>query len=182
LILELLNTPDAKVYAYDFNGMIYPAVAQSVNQKTWLIMMSMDGVLETAFPPDRCAGGILEQSKLYRYGAIGITIMNALLQRYLIDTEFPEVSGAEHLEMLQVRDRLLALEPTLSSEEKEQLTQGDRHLIHHAPQVLQELSQFVDLAVQRRIQEISAERWWWYLDVLTQMMTVLDKASNSSPV
>jgi hypothetical protein len=95
-------------------------------------------------------------------------MMNALLQRYIINTEFPEVSGAEHLETLQMRDRLLELESTLSSEEREHLAQADRRFIQHAPQVLQELSQFVDLATQRRTQDISAERWWWYLDVLAQ--------------
>jgi hypothetical protein len=102
-------------------------------------------------------------------------MMNALLQRYIINTEFPEVSGAEHLETLQMRDRLLELESTLSPEEKEHLAQAvseairrNRRFIQHAPQVLQELSQFVDLATQRRIQDISAERWWWYLDVLAQ--------------
>jgi hypothetical protein len=108
--------------------------------------------------------------------------MNALLQRYIIDTEFSEVSGAEHLETLQVRDRLLKVETTLSEEEKEQLTQADRRFIQHAPQVLRELSQFVDLAAQRRVQDIPAERWWWYLDVLAQIMTSLNPASNPALV
>jgi hypothetical protein len=103
--------------------------------------------------------------------------MNALLQRYIVGTEFPEASGAEHLEMLQIRDRLLEEELALSDEEKELLTRADRHLIQQAPQVLVELSGFVDLAAQRRNQDISAERWWWYLDVLTQMKLVLDGAS-----
>jgi hypothetical protein len=107
--------------------------------------------------------------------------MNTLLQRYIIGTDFPEASGAEHLEMLQIRDRLLEVELTLSEDEKERLAQADRHLIQQAPQVLLELSQFVDLADQRRVQEISAERWWWYLDILTQMIQVLDKASVSTP-
>jgi hypothetical protein len=81
-------------------------------------------------------------------------MMNALLKRYIISTEFPEVSSAEHLETLQMRDRLLALEPTLSAEEREQLIEADRRFIQYAPQVLQELSQFVDLASQRRTQDI----------------------------
>lgn len=36
--------------------------------------------------------------------------MHPLLERYVIDTEYPEVSGAEQLEMLQLRDRPLKLE------------------------------------------------------------------------
>jgi hypothetical protein len=121
-------------------------------------------------------------------------MMNTSLQRYLVGTEFPEASGAEQLEMLQVRDRLLEEElalsneerellakaVALSNEERELLAKADRHLIQQAPQVLLELSRFVDLAAQRRNQDISAERWWWYLDVLTQMRLVLDRASVSA--
>jgi hypothetical protein len=106
--------------------------------------------------------------------------MNTLLQRYIVGTEFPEASGAEHLEMLQIRDRLLEEELVLSHEERDLLTKADRCLIQQAPQVLVELSRFVDLAAQRREQDISAERWWWYLDVLTQMRQVLDRPSVSA--
>jgi hypothetical protein len=106
----------------------------------------------------------------------GKRIMNTSLQRYIVGTDFPEASGAEHLEMLQIRDRLLE-ELALSHEERNLLAKADRHLIQQASQVLVELSGFVDLAAQRRNQDISAERWWWYLDVLTQMKLVLDGAS-----
>ncbi|MCU0566820.1 MAG: hypothetical protein MUF49_09510 [Oculatellaceae cyanobacterium Prado106] len=98
--------------------------------------------------------------------------MNSLLEQYIVDTEFSDVSGAEHLEMLQIRDRLFQQEGNLSSQEKERLAQADRRLIENAATVFLALSQFVDLADQRKIQEIGAERWWWYLDVLAQMMNV----------
>ena len=32
--------------------------------------------------------------------------MNRLLTRYYVDGQYPEVSGAEHLEMLHIRARL----------------------------------------------------------------------------
>lgn len=51
-IIEILNTPDAKVYIYEFGEIIYPAVVAQVDQVIWLVMITMDGVLETAFPPD----------------------------------------------------------------------------------------------------------------------------------
>jgi hypothetical protein len=95
--------------------------------------------------------------------------MNALLEQYAVSIEFPSVSGAEQLEMLQLRDRILEIESSLSEQEKEQLSQADRRLIQQASQVILELSQFLDLAATRRTQEISAERWWWYLDVLAQI-------------
>jgi hypothetical protein len=103
--------------------------------------------------------------------------MNPLLERYMADTEFPEVSGAEQLEMLQLRDRLLELAAELSAEEKEFLAHADRRLIQQAPQVHLELSQFINLATQRQTKEISAERWWWYLDVLAHSMPLLDNAA-----
>jgi hypothetical protein len=106
--------------------------------------------------------------------------MNTLLQRYIVGAEYPGASGAEHLEMLQIRDRLLEEELALTHEERELLAKADRQLIQQAPQVLLELSRFVNLAAQRRDQDISAERWWWYLDVLTQMRLVLDRASVSA--
>lgn len=82
--------------------------------------------------------------------------MNALLQRYIIDTEFSEVSGAEHLETLQVRDRLSKVETNLSEEEKERLAQADRRFIQHAPQVLRELSPCIDLAGLGRDRPLTA--------------------------
>jgi hypothetical protein len=98
--------------------------------------------------------------------------MNPLLQQYVADTEFADVSGAEHLQMIQVRDRLFQQEGTLSRQEKQLLAQADRRLIQNAATVFLALSQFIDLADQRKLQEIEAARWWWYLDVLAQMVNV----------
>lgn len=92
--------------------------------------------------------------------------MNRLLAHYCVAVQHPEVSGAEHLEMLQLRDQLAVLAPTLTSEEQVALGEADRVLAEHAPVVHHELQRFLDLAAYRRDQEISPERWWWYLDVL----------------
>jgi hypothetical protein len=50
--------------------------------------------------------------------------MNKLLEHYTIDVDFPGVSGAEHLEMLQLRDQLFELEATLSEAENAPLAQS----------------------------------------------------------
>ena len=92
--------------------------------------------------------------------------MNRLLAHYCVDVQHPEVSGAEHLEMLQLRDQLAGLEPTLTAEEKASLGAADCLLAEHAHLFHQELQRFVDLAAYRREQEIPPERWWWYLDVI----------------
>lgn len=52
LVAGLLNMPGAEVYVYEFNEIIYPTLVSRVNQKIWLAMIAMSGVLETAFPPD----------------------------------------------------------------------------------------------------------------------------------
>jgi hypothetical protein len=92
--------------------------------------------------------------------------MNRLLAHYCVDVQHPEVSGAEHLEMLQIRDQLAGLEPTLTAEEKAALDAADRTLAEHAHRFHQELQRFIDLAAYRREQGIPPERWWWYLDVV----------------
>jgi hypothetical protein len=92
--------------------------------------------------------------------------MKRLLAHYCVDVQHPEVSGAEHLQMLQIRDQLAVLEPTLTSEEKAALDTADRVLAEQAHLFHQELQRFVDLAAYRREQGILPERWWWYLDVV----------------
>lgn len=97
--------------------------------------------------------------------------MNPLLKHYLTDVEFSGVSGAEHLEMLLLRDRLWEIESTLSEQERKTLTEADQQLIRQARVFYEELSQFIDLAAKRTEQETSSSQWWWYLDVLAQLPT-----------
>lgn len=95
--------------------------------------------------------------------------MNELLQAYLVDTRYPDVSGIEHLQMLRRRSELADLEHTLSREERRQLAEADVRLSTHAAEFLAELSRFVDLATERRRLRIPSSHWWWYLDVLVQV-------------
>lgn len=95
--------------------------------------------------------------------------MNELLQAYVVDTRYPDVSGIEHLQMLRRRSELADLEHTLSRKERSQLTEADARLLTHAAEFLAELSRFVDLAAERRRLRIPPSHWWWYLDVLVQV-------------
>lgn len=92
--------------------------------------------------------------------------MNPLLKNYCVSVEFPDVSGAEHLELLQIRDRLTEIEPQLTEEEKILLIKADRQLVENANSFYRELSRFINLTEKRKAQCISPQRWWWYLDVL----------------
>ncbi len=92
--------------------------------------------------------------------------MNSVLKNYCVSVEFPDVSGAEHLEMLQIRDRLAEMESDLSAAEKRLLIKGDRQLIAKLNDFYHELSRFVNLAEIRKAEAIPPQRWLWYLDVL----------------
>jgi hypothetical protein len=107
--------------------------------------------------------------------------MNRLLVHYGVDVQHPEVSGAEHLEMLQIRDQLAELEPTLTSEEQEALVEADRLLVERASDFYQELLRFLDLAAYRREHGIPPARWWWYLDVVSHLPPLKDEAPEMGP-
>ena len=92
--------------------------------------------------------------------------MNQLLAHYCVDVKHPEVSGAEHLEMLKIRDRLVDIEPALTPEEQLRLAEADQALVEQAAIFYEELSRFLNLAEQRQTDGIPPSRWWWYLDVV----------------
>lgn len=95
--------------------------------------------------------------------------MNRLLEHYCVDVRHPHVSGVEHLEMLQIRDKLARIEGRLSDDERKALAQADRRLLEQADAFYAELSRFVDLAERRRERQVQPSHWWWYLDVLVQL-------------
>jgi hypothetical protein len=101
--------------------------------------------------------------------------VNQLLRNYTIQVDYPDVSGAEHLETLQARDELALLEDSLSKEDREVLFAADRKLMINIPKVYQELSRFVDLVSYRAERKISPQRWWWYLDVLSYLPTTFSQ-------
>jgi hypothetical protein len=106
--------------------------------------------------------------------------MNRLLKHYITDVEFPEVSGAEQLEMLQIRDKLFDLEPTLSKDERKSLLEADRRLAYQAANFYVELSKFIDFEERRQTEQPSSARWWWYLDVLAQMTNLWPQVQRES--
>ncbi len=95
--------------------------------------------------------------------------MNNLLNIYNISLDYPEVSGAEQLEVLMIRDKIAELEMQLSAEERKILSEADQKLIENAKIIEPELSQFINLANYRKQEDISPQKWWWYLDVLSHL-------------
>lgn len=92
--------------------------------------------------------------------------MNKLLNEYHISVQFPDVSGAEYLDLLNIRDELAQIEPQLTEKEQKILAEADQLLIKNCQPIYQELSRFVSLSKFRQEQQIKPQQWWWYLDVL----------------
>jgi len=92
-----------------------------------------------------------------------------LLKNDQIAVNYPEASGFEHLEMLQIRDQLALIENQLNGLEKEELSLADQLLIKNAKEFYNELSSIIDLKQKRESEQIIATSWWWYLDVLANL-------------
>lgn len=103
--------------------------------------------------------------------------MNNLLNIYNLSLDYPEVSGAEQLELLMIRDQIAELETQLSVEERQLLSEADQKLIKNAKIIEQELSQFINLSNYRKQEDISPQQWWWYLDVLSHLPASLKSAA-----
>jgi len=93
--------------------------------------------------------------------------MNELLKEYLAGVQSHGVSGFEHLNTLMVRDKLFEQNELLSPEESAVLQKADLHLLEKAPEFVSELNQITTLEYERERRNVSAEQWWWYLDVIT---------------
>jgi len=52
LILRVVRTPTATVFAYRWGTTLYPTVVAEVEGVLWLVMLGPDGLMETAFPPE----------------------------------------------------------------------------------------------------------------------------------
>jgi hypothetical protein len=92
--------------------------------------------------------------------------MNKILADYALLLECLDVSGAEYLELLQVRDSIAEIEADFGVDERNVLLRADRRLMANAGEIYQELARFVDLKAYREGKDVSRESWWWYLDVL----------------
>jgi hypothetical protein len=86
--------------------------------------------------------------------------MSELVEQYVAHMNFPEVSGAEHLEMLQLRDKILTVETTLTVGDRNARAVADRRLVELASEFHVELSRFINFEERRRTQNIPPTRWW----------------------
>lgn len=52
IISTILHNSEAKVYLFQYGDVFYPTVVAPYQGQVWLVMFGMNGVMETAFPPD----------------------------------------------------------------------------------------------------------------------------------
>jgi hypothetical protein len=52
LIIRVVNTPYAEVFAYRWSETLYPTIVAEVEGVRWLVMIGLDSIMETAFPPE----------------------------------------------------------------------------------------------------------------------------------
>ena len=52
IVIRVISTPTAEVFVYRWGEARYPTVVAEVEGARWLVMVALDGVMETAFPPE----------------------------------------------------------------------------------------------------------------------------------
>ena len=52
VIATVTSNRTANVYAYIYDQVIYPTLTAIVADRLWLVMLGINGILETSFPPD----------------------------------------------------------------------------------------------------------------------------------
>jgi hypothetical protein len=52
IILAIVSHPDAFGFVYRYGSTGYPTLVAPYKDRIWLAMFSLDGIMETAFPPD----------------------------------------------------------------------------------------------------------------------------------
>ena len=75
----------------------------------------------------------------------------------------------EHLNLLMIRDKLAEMEPRLTRLQRDRLRQADQTLVRLAGHFLQAIQAIADLEAWREQEHATADRWWWYLDVIAYL-------------
>lgn len=52
IIIRVISTSTAEVFVYCWGETLYPTVVAEVEGARWLVMVGLDSIMETAFPPE----------------------------------------------------------------------------------------------------------------------------------
>lgn len=70
IILDVVNDRDARVFIYWHETVPYPTVVATIDNRTWLVMCDLDGVLESAYIVER-PGHYLNRPVFELLGTLG---------------------------------------------------------------------------------------------------------------
>jgi len=99
-----------------------------------------------------------------------MTNYDQLVAAYEVDVRFPDVSGMEHLEMLRTHSDIARGETHLTAAQRARLAEADKLLLQQVRRFYQAIQRIADLEAWRRQQGTPPAHWWWYLDVLAQLL------------
>lgn len=94
--------------------------------------------------------------------------LQQLLEHYAKGVQFPQVSGFEVLELLDVRSKLAAQEGQLDAQQRAQLEDADSLFLRYAPAFYESVGELGNLGDLRRRAAVPCSHWWWYLEKLAQ--------------
>jgi hypothetical protein len=52
IIIRVIRASTAEVFVYRWGDTVYPTIVAEVESVRWLVMVGLDSVMETAFPPE----------------------------------------------------------------------------------------------------------------------------------
>jgi hypothetical protein len=69
IIIRVISTSTAEVFVYRRGESLYPTVVAEVEGARWLVMVGLDSIMETAFPPED-PGTYLANPQFQRLGTL----------------------------------------------------------------------------------------------------------------
>ena len=98
--------------------------------------------------------------------------LHELLKHFAKSVKYPEVSGFEILELLDVRSKIAERESELSPEERKELEVADEVFLRNAARFYSLICKVANLREMREKAEVPPSYWWWYLEKLAQVEKV----------
>ena len=87
-----------------------------------------------------------------------------LLNSYKVAVQYPEVSGFEVLEILDMRSNLARFENGLTVNEKESLEEADEILFDNLKAFYETIQEIGHLPEFRKRAKALPSHWWWHME------------------
>ena len=94
--------------------------------------------------------------------------LQELLTYYSEEVHYPNVSGFEILELLDVRSEIAEKEEELILEERHKLKLADETFLRNVAKFYASVAEVANLAEMRETANVPPSHWWWYMEKLVQ--------------